>query len=175
MLNYIVISALGQDRPGIVKEVSKTILDCGGNITESRMSVLGDEFALMVMVTGADQTIAAVEEALNSLKKKLDLTIISKKTSKRTAQQAKIPYKIEIISMDHPGIVHNVTDYLSAKHINVEELSTNSYSAAHTGTPMFSLDINITIPDNINVSNFKKEFTAFCDELNLDVSLKPCK
>ncbi|MCG8010360.1 MAG: hypothetical protein JAY64_01475, partial [Candidatus Thiodiazotropha weberae] len=42
--NFLVISALGKDQPGIVKNLSKKILDEGCNITDSRMTVLGGEF-----------------------------------------------------------------------------------------------------------------------------------
>jgi len=57
MNKNLVISALGNDKPGIVNELSKTILDQGGNISESRMTVLGGEFAMMLLVTGSEDCI----------------------------------------------------------------------------------------------------------------------
>ena len=47
MDNYIAISAVGQDRPGIVNELSRAILEYGCNIVDSRMTVLGGEFAII--------------------------------------------------------------------------------------------------------------------------------
>lgn len=169
MTNQLVISALGEDKPGIVKTVSKNILDCGGNIAESHMSVLGGEFALMILVTGEENVLTSIESRLSTLQDTLGLTVIAKRTRKSLTPKDGRPYKIEIISMDHPGIVHNVTDYLAQHNINVEELETDSYAAPHTGTPMFSLNIQIAIPGSMNVSEFRKNFSRFCDDLNLDV------
>jgi glycine cleavage system transcriptional repressor len=50
--NYLVISAVGQDRPGLVDELSQTIYGCGCSIVDSRMAVLGGEFAMILMLGG---------------------------------------------------------------------------------------------------------------------------
>lgn len=52
MNNLLVVSALGQDRPGIVNELSLAILNCGCNIEDSRMTVLGGEFTVILLVSG---------------------------------------------------------------------------------------------------------------------------
>ena len=57
MSKNLVISALGNDKPGIVNALSKAILDQGGNISESRMTVLGGEFAMMLLVSGTQECI----------------------------------------------------------------------------------------------------------------------
>ena len=40
MKNYLVVSALGEDRPGLVNELSRVILECDCGIVDSRMTVL---------------------------------------------------------------------------------------------------------------------------------------
>ena len=55
---YLVISALGEDQPGIVNRLSKVLLDQGCNIEDSRMTVLGGEFAVMLLVEGKWNTLA---------------------------------------------------------------------------------------------------------------------
>ena len=46
MDTHLVISAIGHDRPGLIDEFSRAILDCGCNIGDSRMAVLGNELAM---------------------------------------------------------------------------------------------------------------------------------
>ncbi len=173
MNKYLVISALGQDKPGIVKALSKTILDNNGNICDSRMSVLGDEFALVTMVSGSDKVITQIENVLNECQESMGLTIICKRTATRNVADKRLPYNLNVVALDNPGIVHDVTDFLLEKKVNVEELSTSTYPAAHTGTVMFALDLNVSLPTDINISNFKNEFLNFCDELNLDAAIEP--
>ena len=172
---YLVISAMGKDRPGIVNQLSKTILDNQGNIEDSRMAVLGGEFSLMLLVAGTWNTIAKIEAMAPALGKKLDLTITVKQTEARPSRLNMVPYMVEVVSMDHPGIVHAIADFCSTREINIEDLNTWTYSAAHTGTPMFTLSMTISVPAGQNIGRLRDEFTQFCDELNLDATLEPAR
>ena len=50
MDEQLVITALGDDRPGIVDELSNALFKHKLNIEDSRMSVLGGEFAVLLLV-----------------------------------------------------------------------------------------------------------------------------
>ena len=175
MKKYFVISALSKDRPGIVNELSMVIHDCGCNIENSRMMVLGGEFALILMVSGHWGAITRLERQLPIVEKKLDLTILAKHTEPRAGAQDMVPYTVDVVAMDHPGIVHDVAEFISNRGINIEEMSTWTYPAAHTGTPMFSLNMIVSIPSEVHVGRLRDEFTSFCDNLNLDALLEPAR
>lgn len=172
MSEYLVISALGEDQPGIVNRLSKAILEAGGNIAESRMSVLGGEFALILMIEGKWSAVASIENQLPKLGERLNLTIISRRTARRSAQTAMLPYRAHVISMDHPGIVHEVTEFFSGRGLNIEEMNTETYHAPHTGTPMFSLDLTVSIPATLSIADLRDDFGDFCDEMNLDATFE---
>ena len=172
MIKNLVISALGNDKPGIVNELSKAILDQGGNISESRMTVLGGEFAMMLLVSGNQECIDNIISKLETTGEKLNLTLIAKETQAQETEQKRLPYQVSVVSMDHPGIVHNISDFLSSRNLNIEEIETKTYPAAHTGTPMFSLEMTISIPADSSVRSLRDEFIVFCDDLNLDASLE---
>jgi glycine cleavage system transcriptional repressor len=173
--NYLVISALGQDRPGIVDELSGTILEDGCNIADSRMTVLGGEFAIMLMVEGNWNTLSKLEESIPELEKHLGLTIIAKRTGDKRTGDTLLPYGVEVVSLDHPGIVHHLASFFSQRNINIEDMVTNSYAAAHTGTQMFSVQMTVGIPSSEHISTLRDEFMEFCDNMNLDAVLEPLK
>ena len=50
MDSYLVVSALGTDRPGLVEALSETVVESGCNINDSRMAVLGGEFAIIMLL-----------------------------------------------------------------------------------------------------------------------------
>lgn len=175
MKKYFVITALGKDRPGIVNQLSQLILDCGCNVEDSRMTVLGGEFAMLLMVSGHWSAITRLERQLPVLEKKLELTLLAKHTEPRTSAQDRVPYVVDVVAMDHPGIVHDVADFFASREINIEELSTWTYPAAHTGTPMFSLNMTVSIPGEVHIGRLRDEFTGFCDNLNLDATLEPAR
>jgi len=175
MKKYLVISALGKDRPGIVNQLSRAIHEAGCNIEDSRMTVLGGEFALMLLVSGVWNAIAKLESQAKVLEAKLELTLVTKATEPRATKIAMVPYVVDVVSMDHPGIVSEVAEFFSTRNINIEDLSTWTYAAAHTGTPMFSMNMTISVPAEVNIGQLRDEFTRFCDTLNLDATLEPSR
>jgi glycine cleavage system transcriptional repressor len=175
MASHLVISALGRDHPGIVDALSQVILEAGANIEDSRMTVLGGEFAVLMLVSGNWNAVAKLESALPGLQDKLDLVITSKRTQPRAPQPKLLPYAVEVVTMDHPGIVHEVARFFSSRNINIEDLATDSRMAPHTGTPMFNLTMKISVPADLSIAALREEFMDFCDDLNLDAVIEPVK
>ena len=173
--NHLVISALGKDRPGIINDLSKAIYDLGLNITDSRMTVLGGEFAILLLVDGQWNQLARLEDEVADLEQQLGLTIVTRRTEPRKAGADLLPYAVEVVSLDHPGIVHHLARFFSERGINIEDMSTASYAAAHTGTPMFAVNMHVGIPSDIHIAALREEFMNFCDGMNLDAVLEPLK
>lgn len=173
--NLIVISAIGKDQSGIIDQLSGLVHTMGCNILDSRMMVLGGEFAILMLVEGNWNTLAKLEDALPSLESRLGLNIIVKRTEEREPSAELLPYAVDVVALDHPGIVHNLSSFFSSRAINIEELVTSSYAAAHTGTPMYSVHMSVGIPAHIHISTLRDEFMEFCDSMNLDAVLEPIK
>ncbi|MFB3081860.1 MAG: glycine cleavage system protein R [Gammaproteobacteria bacterium] len=175
MAQLIVLSVIGTDRTGIVQEITKVILDCGGNIEESRMAALGAEFAMLLLVSGNWHTLTKLESGLDKLTEDGSLTINLKKTGEPASRKECMPYGVDVVCLDHPGVVFGLADFFAARDIEIAELSTRQYAAAHTGAPMFSVQMNINIPGTMNLSQLRDEFMEFCDHENLDSILEPVK
>ncbi len=174
-LNQLVLSALGKDRPGIVDELSGTVFEFGCSIKDSRMTVLGGEFAILLLLEGPWNQLAKLENQLPELGKKLGLTIISKPTEDRSYGSESLSYIVDVVSLDHPGVVHKLASFFSMRNINIIDLATSSYAAPHTGTPMFSVRMQLSIPAATGIRELREEFLDFCDSLNLDATLEPYK
>lgn len=167
---YLVLSALGSDRPGIVDQLAKAASASGCNIEDSRMTVLGGEFAVLMLVTGSTAAVAAMERAAPEVGARLDLKLLSKRTQPKPPQPAARPYRIEVSALDQPGLVHELASFFSSRHINIEALDTDTYAAPHTGSQMFGLAMTVNIPANVQVAALREEFLEHCDERNLDAS-----
>jgi glycine cleavage system transcriptional repressor len=168
----IVISTLGDDRPGIVEELSRTILEQGCNIEDSRMSEMGGVFAVILLVSGEETALVKLKDSLNVLADTAGLTITSKDASDKQDSDQRIPYEASIVSLDHPGIVNNLSHFFATRGINIQSLNTTSYSAAHTATPMFAVKMAIEIPAGQSLSELRKAFNELCDEYNLDGAIE---
>lgn len=168
MTQSLVITAIGEDRPGIVNDLTEILLDASLNIEDSRMSILGGEFALILLVSGNAESISSLNAEQGTLEQRLKLKLLIKPTSQKVDRDDTIPYLITVEGMDNPGIVHKLAHYLSQQSINITNLQTHSSHAAHTGTPMFSVDMQVDIPASADLEQIQDGFDKTCDELSMD-------
>ena len=175
MSQLIVISAIGEDRRGTVQDLSQAILDAGGNILESRMTRLGREFAMLVLVSGNWHALGKLEQALKKLETDAGLSISMKQTAKSAAAAERLPYAIDVISLDQQGIVYELSRFLASRDVDISEVSTRGYAAAHTGAPMFAVQMNVGIPASLSIAQLREDFLELSDSLNLDAIIEPIK
>jgi glycine cleavage system transcriptional repressor len=175
MSQLIVISAVGSDRKGVVQDITKVILACGGNIEESRMTTLGTEFAMLMLVSGNWHTLSRLEDQLAKLSSDDKLSVSIRKTSERLTKEDRMPYAVDVVSLDQQGIVYNLANFFSSHDIEIADVATRHYAAAHTGAPMFEVQMAINIPASIHVAQFRDAFHEFCDQMNMDAILEPVK
>lgn len=175
MLNHIAITVLGANRAGLIEGLMKAIRDCGCSIGDSRMTVLGDRFSMMLMLSGTWDAIAKIESMLPRLEHQLQIKVIGQRSEARKRQGNMMPYAIEVVAVDQAGIVHDITQFFAQRDIAVEDMYSGTYAAAHTGTPMFSLHMTISVPTNLSIAGLRGEFMDFCDHLNLDAIMEPVK
>ena len=175
MSQLIVLSAIGTDRTGIVQDISKVIVGCGGNIEESRMTTLGSEFAVLMLVSGNWHTLNRLERGLEKLTVDDKLTFAIRKTGERPVSDDRMPYAVDVISLDQQGIVFGLADFFASRDIEIADVATRRYSAAHTGAPMFAVQMAVNVPSSVHISALREEFLEMSDRLNLDAILEPVK
>jgi glycine cleavage system transcriptional repressor len=109
---YAVFSAIGADRVGIVDDLSGLVSEGGGNIEESKMAVLGGEFAVMMLVSIEAEALDALVAETPRLESRLALKIGVKITRESSSSERGRPYALETVSLDGQGIVHSVSAVL---------------------------------------------------------------
>jgi glycine cleavage system transcriptional repressor len=171
----LVITAMGEDRVGLVDRFTERITGAGCNIEESRMSVLGGQFAILMLLSGQWNELSKIESQLQALGEELGLAILHRRTRARERREALLPYQIDVVALDHPGIVHKLASFFAARRINIEELVTQTYPAPHTGTAMFSVHMTVGIPAVVRIPDLRSDFLDYCDDLNLDATIEPMR
>jgi glycine cleavage system transcriptional repressor len=175
MQQLIVVSAVGSDSTSVVEELTRIILECGGNIEESRMAALGSEFAVLLLVSGNWHAVSRLEQDLPKLAEEQQLGMQIRRTEPKTLGKELLPYAVDVIGLDQPGIVNNLSRFFSARKVEIGDVSTRSYAAAHTGAQMFSVQMFVNIPAGVHLSGLREEFVEFCDQLNVDAIMEPVK
>lgn len=169
-----VISVIGHDRPGLVSDISSQAKSFGMNIEDSRMTVLGGEFAVLMALDGEDAALDQFKTAMEALcgSDSQDLAFLYRPTQARETPPGLRPYIATVVAMDHPGIVAAIAQFFTTRKINIRDLRTDTSPAAHTGTPIFNVTLVAEIPADARVGELKRAFEAFCDDEDLDGELE---
>lgn len=173
MEKLLAVTVISPDRTGLVRDVTQTISSAGGSILQSRMTTLGQEFAMLALVSANWHAIKKVEAELTSLAGANGLTVSFRATAERTQPAPAAPYSVDIVAMDQEGIVAGLAGFFAARNIEIADLSTRQYNAAHTGAAMFAVQMAISIPAKVHLATLRDEFHEYCEEHNLDAIIEP--
>ena len=169
---YLVVTAVGPDRAGIVSDLSSLIHAAAANLEDSRMAVLGGEFALLLLVSGEKTLLERLASDLRAQESALGLHVHCKPTIGAKVRPNVLPYAIRVSGFDRPGIVQSVTKILARRGINVTALESRVSHAPESGTPLFVLEADLEVPSEVALSELRRELSKKCDEENLDVTLE---
>ena len=181
MALQLIITAVGPDRPGLVDQISGQLLDAGANIADSRMINLAGQFALMMLARlpedaadSAEALVAQLEQAGTSIGLKISAVVIPPQQGDRASGATKaLGLRLRVFGMDKPGIVHRISNWLHEQHVNIEEMQTYLQAGSYTGTPQFTMDLRMSVPESVQVSQLRTQLAQLCDSLNCDMDLEP--
>jgi glycine cleavage system transcriptional repressor len=168
--SHLVLTAVGPDRPGLVRAVSSVVLGASASVEDSRMAILGGEFALIMLVSGGEAAVSRVERELRALEPELGLGFLFKRT-KLDAQRGALRHGLNVSGVDRPGIVHAVTDLLAKRAVNVASLESRVTFAPDSGTPLFVLEAELEVPSEVTLAELERELAELAQDENLDLSL----
>lgn len=172
--SYLVLSALGPDRPGLVAQITKHVADHGGNVEDSRMAILGGEFGVMLLLSGTRDELAAITRDLHHLEKATGLSMLTRPTVSPEAHRkaAAMPCLITATALDQEGIVRSVAAALHDIGINIVSLETSTYPAAMSGHPLFKLEAKVDVPRGVSIARVRERMDDVAGKLDLDVEVK---
>ena len=169
----LAVTAFGADQPGIVATVTGVLMERGGNLEDSAMTILGGHFAMMLMVeVRDDQEPSDLESALAARVAALGLTVAVRPVGP-TAPASTVEgssWSVSVHGADRPGIVHRVTRLLAHFGANVVDLSTRV-----VGEPTelaYVLFLSVTLPPSADADRLDEELEALAGELGVDIHLR---
>jgi glycine cleavage system transcriptional repressor len=74
--------------------------------------------------------------------------------------------------MDHPGVVHRLSTILSDLGINIESMETETYAAPDSGTPIFRMEAELSIPAGVSINRLRTQLDEIERQENIDIDLR---
>jgi glycine cleavage system transcriptional repressor len=171
---YLVLTAIGPDRPGLVAEVTHYLTERGANVEDSRMAVLGGDFGILVLVSGPAARIAKIEDDHGALSDKTGLSVMLRRTKspEEHRRAAVIPCLVTAEAIDREGIVRAVASALHAVGVNIVSLETTAFDAPVTGSPLFRLEARVDVPHSTGIAKVRRAMEDVATAENLDVNVR---
>jgi glycine cleavage system transcriptional repressor len=167
------ITSVGQDRPGIVAAVTKVLLDSGCNLEDTAMSILGGQFAMVMVVAGPDGVQAAdLEEDLVARTADLHLFVSVRDLEPSSASAEPIGSRCTVVvyGPDHPGIVHLVAHELATRNVNIVDVTTR---ISGTDGGLYSMVMEVVLPSAVEPATLEQELSEVASSGELTVRVTP--
>ena len=169
MRTSLVLTVIGDDRPGIVEELSRHVVANGANWEESWMAQLAGKFAGVLRVSVDEERADDLAARLQSLESSGLTITIERSTGPEAAYRA---LDLELVGHDQPGIVREIAHALTSRGVNIEELETGVESAPMSGEPLFRARARLRIPPGVPAEEIRARLEALAGNLMVDLTFQ---
>jgi glycine cleavage system regulatory protein len=166
----LVLTVMGDDRPGLVDALAGVVEEHGGNWEQSRMAHLARKFAGILLVSVPDEQAAALHAALDALQTGGVLHVIVERGGEPQAPGHR-RLSLELLGQDRAGIVHDIAHALAERGVSIEELETGTRSASMGGGTLFHAEATLLAPENVPVHELELALEALANELMVNIEL----
>lgn len=168
---YLVITALGKDRSGIVNTITRLVSECDCNIEDSRLAMFGEEFTFIMMLSGKWNSITMLESILPLKGAELDLLIVMKRT--RCIETTYYPSTavVKVVVNDAPEIVEQFTNLFTTQQCNIAELMSKTHLVDDGLPPQLEVQITAHNPMDDNGGVIIHKFEQLCTTLHAQGSI----
>jgi glycine cleavage system regulatory protein len=175
-VTHLVLTLLGSDRPGLVELVAGIVSAHGGNWLESRMTRLGGQFAGILRAELPEAQVKPALAAFAELEQR-GLKVVATSApdeSVATTAAASQPrvMDLELVGLDRPGIVREISQLLAAGGINVEELVTERKSAPMSAEMLFEARAHVRVPAGTDVASLRASLERLASDLMVEIRLE---
>ena len=175
MTTYV-LTAIGDDRPGLVSALSSVVDDHGGSWVDSSLALLGGKFAGIVLVELAEPSASGFLEELATLAEQVGLRVEATPAGKPAATTTAgdgdgAPLRLHLLGQDRTGMVREVTSALASAHATIDELRTWTREAPEGGGLLFEAEALVRLTDQGSPDEVREALERIASELMVDVDL----
>lgn len=164
-MKQLVLTIIGKDKAGLVKQLAKVINEHHGNWMASNLSHLAGYFAGIVQIEVAEPDLANLTSALQQLQD-LDIKV---QHGEQTELNKNQQLRFVVTGNDRPGIVQELSSILSHKGANIVAFESNKQSAPNWGVPLFHAEATVQLPAGLHRDEVTQALEAIATDIVVDL------
>lgn len=173
MMATFILTAIGDDRPGLVETLADPIARAGGTWDRSSMARLGSKFAGIVEVAVPEDRADELTEALGRIADDVLSVTIERAVSAPPHEPATPAIELELIGQDRPGIVQQISEVLARFGVGIDQLDTTTSSAPMSAEPLFEARAVLSVPPDVDRDDLADALESIAQELMVDLDVVP--
>jgi len=164
------VTAIGNDRPGIVSAVTRVLFETGCNLEDATSTILSGHFSMMLVVRLAEgATPEEVEDRLQPVAEQLDLVIAVRPVHETHSVVEHPTHVVSVYGGDKPGIVFRVAEHLSSNGVNITNLSSRVIGSDEQ--PVYALMLEVAAQGDITTERLEAGLGGLEHELGVDITV----
>ena len=167
----LVLTFVGDDRPGLVSAISEKIAACDATWLESRSARLAGKFAGILLVGVPDARAAELRQSLRTLESAGLHLAVEEGGAEEGGRRPGRLLKLDLLGHERPGIVRDVTVALRGLGVNIEEFASGLESAPFTGVEMFRASARLRAPETLEIEELRRALERLAGEIMVDLAI----
>jgi glycine cleavage system transcriptional repressor len=173
-MKKMIISVLGQDRPGIIAAVTRILFEQDCNIENVSQTILQNEFS-GIFIASVPKTLSAAElhRCLNDGLSPMGLHVFEKRVSVAPPAQTAVvsePFVVTTRGPDRKGLVAAITGVMAAYRVNVTNLQAVFKGGEDPDANIMIYEVDI--PGDIDHQALRRDLRQRAQALSLDISIQ---
>jgi glycine cleavage system transcriptional repressor len=172
-LAHYAVTIIGKDRPGIVADTAQVLYTLGCNVEDSSCTMLGGEFAMILIISHPKPFSKKGLEAEFAAKNGTGLSAFI-----RTLKDDEVCYRepqgelclVSVYGSDKPGIVYRITRELADRGVNITDLNTKLIGSP--AEPVYVLMLEAALPPEMTVEDATELLQNLKKELSVEISVR---
>jgi glycine cleavage system transcriptional repressor len=172
---WFAIAAIGRDRPGIVADLSEFVYGAGCNLEDASMTMLGNEFATLMLVSGVgDELATTLSDNARKLEWERRLTVFIRPLQeppeiRHTSSQPE--WTLTATGVDKAGIVASVARCLAERGALITDLRGRIAPMPESGTPLYVLTLRMSVPQTTRIGELRTGLETIAARLDVEIDL----
>ncbi|MEH6470357.1 MAG: ACT domain-containing protein [Halopseudomonas sp.] len=167
MNETLILTLIGDDRPGLVELVSQLIADRQGQWLESQFSRLEGKFAGILQVSVAIEQRPALEQDLRSLVQRGVRVVVEQAAP--VMQVPCYPLTLRFVGLDRLNVVADISEVLNRYEVTILSLNSHCAPAPMSNENLFHADFDVRVPLSVGRNVLCEALEALTPELMIDL------
>ncbi len=167
------VTVIGRDQPGIAAAIAELLAGAEANIEDSRMTILGGHFAVMMLVSlPATVDEQELREGLAAVRERLSLeaAVLGAVADYSGTTRPESTHVLTVYGADHPGIVAAVCGELARHGVNIDDLATRVAEAGDV--TIYTMICELTLPPQLTPDDLADSLKTVGEQQGVETVLR---